>query len=408
MRNADATRVAAVLVLALLATTSVGCGKPNGSDGGTETPADAATGTWTAAGNLANGRTVLAGALLPSGKVLVMGGGDTTHGGLASAELYDPATNTWTAAASMSALRAGHTASTLLSGKVLVTGGISPTSSAPNTNSSTFLASAELYDPGTDQWSAAGSMSTSRVGHTATVLPNGKVLVVGGVPIGMSGVSVSASADLYDPATNTWSAAGSTSVGRSQPTATLLLSGKVLVAGGQDSGGIGLASAELYDPATNTWSAAGSMAHARAQYPATLLSSGKVLAVGGDITSAGTSDAELYDPGTDTWSMAGSLTTIRSAFTATLLPNGQVLAAAGGGPGGDKCAGFIAGQTPLCSAELYDPATNLWTATGSLTDSRGFHYAVRLLTGEVLVAGGDNGDPNLNGGVPTLAELYHP
>jgi hypothetical protein len=400
MRNADATRVAAVFVLALLAATSAGCGT---SHGGTETPADTGTGTWSAAGNLANGRTVLAGALLPSGKVLVMGGGDTTHGALASAELYDPGTNTWNAAASMSALRAGHTASTLLSGKVLVTGGLSPTSSAPNTNSANILASAELYDPATDQWSAAGSMSMPRIGHTATVLPNGKVLVVG-IPTAYP----TQSADLYDPATNTWSSAGSPLVGRSQPTATLLLSGKVLVAGGEDKNGTALASAELYDPATNTWSAAGSMAHQRSQYAATLLSSGKVLVAGGDITSAGTSDAELYDPGTDTWSMAGSLTTIRSAFTATLLPNGQVLAAAGGGPGGDKCAGFIEGKTPLCSAELYDPATNLWTATGSLTDARGFHYAVRLLTGEVLVAGGDNGDPNLNGGVPTLAELYHP
>jgi N-acetylneuraminic acid mutarotase len=249
-------------------------------------------------------------------------------------------------------------------------------------------------------------MSTSRVGHTATVLPNGKVLVVGGVPIGMSGVSVSASADLYDPATNTWSAAASTSVGRSLPTATLLLSGKVLVAGGLDSTGTPLASAELYDPATNSWSAAGSMAHQRSQYCAALLPSGKVLVAGGDV--GGLNGAELYDPGTNTWSVAGSMAQGRTAFTATLLPNGQVLAAAGGGPGGDKCAGFIAGQTPLCSAELYDPATNLWTATGMLTDSRGFDFGVLLQTGKVLVAGGDNGDPNLNGGVPTLAELYHP
>jgi hypothetical protein len=232
-------------------------------------------------------------------------------------------------------------------------------------------------------------MSAARVGHTATLLPNGKVLVVGG---GGAGSIAPASADLYDPATNTWSAAGSLSIGRSQPTATLLLSGKVLVAGGNDTteAGAGLASAELYDPATNTWSAAGSLAHARSQYTATLLSSGKVLVAGGDVT------AELYDPGMNTWSAAGSLATVRSAHTATLLPNGKVLVAAGGGPGG-----------PFNSAELYDPATNLWTATGSLTDARGFHCAVRLLTGEVLVAGGDNGDPNINGGVPTLAELYH-
>src|SRR6266513_2886279 len=155
-----------------------------------------------------------------------------------------------------------------------------------------------------------GSLAMARRGHTATLLPNGKVLVAGGF-IGLIG-SVRAGAELYDPASGTWSATGNLITGRSGHTATLLPSGKVLLAGGGDGNSI-LASAELYDPASGAWSATGSLATGRFSHTATLLSNGKVL-----VAAGGTPDfpdilasAELYDPASGTWSATGSLATAR-------------------------------------------------------------------------------------------------
>jgi hypothetical protein len=181
--------------------------------------------------------------------------------------------------------RAAHTATLLPSGQVLVTGGYDSGGNA--------LASAELYDPVTNTWGAAGPLATARLGHTATLLPSGQVLVAGGVSYGV----FLASAELYDPATNTWGAAGPLATGRVYPTATLLPSGKVLVAGGfgNITGGL-LKVVELYDPATSTWSAAPSLATARENQTATLLSSGKVLIAGGFGASV-LASTELYDPG---------------------------------------------------------------------------------------------------------------
>ena len=144
----------------------------------------------------------------------------------------------------------------------------------------------------TNTWSAAGSLATARLSHTATLLPSGQVLVAGG---GYNG-GVLASAELYDPATNTWSAAGSLATARRLHTATLLPSGQVLVAGGYGNSGIPLGSAELYDPATNTWSAAGSLTTARLYHTATRLPSGQVLVAGGYNGSAALASAELYTP----------------------------------------------------------------------------------------------------------------
>src|SRR6266550_2999128 len=166
---------------------------------------------------------------------------------------------------------------------------------------------------------------------------------------------------------------GSLNIARESHTATLLPNGKVLVAGGRTGAGV-LSSAELYDPASGTWSATGSLNTARRFHTATLLPNGKVLVAGGAILPS----EELYDPASGAWSPTGSLITGRCRHTATLLPNGKVLVAGGQGTGG----------VILSSAEVYDPASGTWSATGSLNTARWFHTATLLPNGKMLVAGG--------------------
>ncbi|WP_217640193.1 IPTL-CTERM sorting domain-containing protein [Paracidovorax valerianellae] len=340
---------------------------------------DPSTNGWSSAGSLGNGRLYHTVTLLPSGKVLVSGGYEDNSGILASAELYDPATNGWSSAANLNSARYLHTTTLLPSGKVLVTGGY---------DNSGGLASAELYDPATNVWSSAGNLTDARAEHTATLLPSGKVLVTGG----NRNSGAVASAELYDPSTNGWSSADSLGTGRLQHSATLLPSGKVLVSGGLGDSGP-LASAELYDPVANGWSTVGSLGTGRYRHTATLLPSGKVLVAGGGGSGVVLASAELYDPVTNGWSSAGNPGTGRQAHTATLLPSGKVLFAGGSGNGG-----------ALASTELYDPATNVWSSAGSLVNARYGHTATLLLTGNVLVTGGnDNNDSSL-----ASAELYDP
>jgi hypothetical protein len=234
-------------------------------------------------------------------------------------------------------------------------------------------------------WSSAGSMSTGREEFTATLLPSGKVLVAGG----LSSSIALASAELYDPATHSWASAGSMAASRYAQTATLLPSGKVLILGGRFSSTGYRAQAELYDPATHSWASAAPMASARGYHTATLLSSGKVLVTGG-VSSTALSSSELYDPATNSWAPATALATARYGHTATLLPSGKVLVAGG------YHGGFPS------SAELYDPATHSWSSAGSLAVARGAHTATLLSSGKVLIAGG------YNGSYLSPAELYDP
>src|SRR5262249_16631652 len=170
-------------------------------------------------------------------------------------------------------------------------------------------------------WTTTGSLATARAAHTATLLPSGKVLVAGG----QDSSDYFSSAELYDPAAATWTATGSLVTARAAHTATLLPSGKVLVAGGADSSDY-LNNAELYDPAAATWTATGSLGTARDWHTATLLPSGKVLVAGGYNGSSALSAAELYDQGLG---FDSSWQPLLTTVSPSILPSGSELTASG-------------------------------------------------------------------------------
>ena len=343
-------------------------------------------GVWTATGDMTTTHAEHTATLLPSGKVLVTGNVASSP----TTDLYDPASGTWTAVANMNAGRNSASASLLTSGKVLVAGGnlannCTTTIFASDTLTVCYAtATAELYTPSGNVWSSAGNLNSARQGQSAVVLSSGKVLVVGGVSDCSTVVYPStesfyctyvANAEIYDPTSNTWSAAGMLATPRRWQTATLLASGKVLVAGGINSNGL-VAAAELYDPANNSWSGAASMNTARGLHTATLLPSGKVYVAGGTGSSGDLATAELYDPVSNTWSAAANMSTARDSHTATVLPSGKVALV-----GGD-------GSSDTTVTDLYDPATNTDTIASSLLEPRSDQTATLLTSGKLLIAGG--------------------
>jgi hypothetical protein len=351
-------------------------------------------------GPMSIGREIHTATRLADGRVLVTGGFDASAAALASAELYDPKTDRFSPTGSMTTARGFQTATLLADGRVLVVGGDSTTWHYLGTR----LASAELYDPVTGTFSATGSLSAAVQEHTATRLADGRVLIAGGNDTDSTAV---ASAEIYDPKTGKFSLTGSMTTPRCGHTATLLADGRVLIAGGHPAGmnngrGDYIASAEIYDPKSGTFSATGSMTTARAWHTATLLSNGRVLITGGTPTaSSSLSSAEIYDPKSGKFSLTGAMADGRMFHTATLLSDGRVLVAGGCANGPN----FFVGNF-LMSAEIYDPKTGEFAATGSMAERRVVQGATLLADGRVLVTAGEGGSDVV---APlATAELFDP
>jgi Kelch motif/Galactose oxidase, central domain len=357
-------------------------------------PAIAATsGIFTPTGSMHVAHTQGRATLLPGGQVLVTGANSGGGASLPSPELYNPAAGTWAVTGQMNTPRIDSTATLLPDGQVLVAGGSGGGSNA--------LSSAELYHPATGTWSVTGSMHQGRsglngAGASATLLPNGEVLIAGGED---ANFNLLASAELYNPATGTFTATGSMTTARVGQSATLLNNGQVLVAGGTGA----TAAAELYNPATGKFTATGSMSAPRGGNVGTLLPDGDVL-----VTGRATTFAELYHPATGQWSNASaglpaciSTMECRLFSTATLLGTGNVLVAGG-------LVGLVSNPQTTATAMLYHPGTNTWTSTGSMTTPRENQTATLLPGGQVLMAGGTNFDHPHAAIFLASAELYTP
>lgn len=273
----------------------------------------------------------------------------------------------------MLAPRSGHTATLLPDGRVLIAGGMR--------RNQDFYRSAELFDPATGKFQPTGEMLVGRVGHVAVLLPSGKVLIAGG----WIGHGNTDEAELYDPATGKFTAMAHMTTKRGRPEATLLRDGNVLITGGgadNDGPGSSITSAEIFDAATLSFRSIGAMHFARIAHSATLLSDGRVLIAGGRGSEVNAS-AEIYDPKTGTFRETGQMITARYKHTAGLLPDGRVLLA-GGSDDRDWHGTFN-------SSEIYDPQGGRFTAASPMNDAR-FKLpaaAVQLRSGQLLIAGGN-------------------
>ena len=370
--------------------------------GGTGTSSGEASG-FVEVGSMAVPRAGHTATVLPNKTVLVIDGGqldiDDLLVSISSAEIFDPSLGTFTPTGSPCIAREFHTATLLANGKVLITGGnefngyptwLTPTSTA------------ELYDPASGSFTSTGNMAVSRSGHTASLLADGQVLIVGGSPAGAP------TAEIYDPNAGLFSVVPGLTEERVGHTATVLPSGKVLIAGGQTgelNGSAVLATAEVYDPEANSFTAINTMNSARTGHTATLLSDGQVLIAGGassaglgtgqiQISSVGLQSTELYDPITETFAAAAPMFTGRLGHTATLTPDGRVLIS-----GGFK--DWTNGYHSYSSAEIFDPTTGSFTIAGQMNVGRFWHSATLLSNGSVLVTGGIGGDQALSS-----AEIY--
>ena len=347
-------------------------------------------GTFTRTGDMTTARAQHTATLLTTGKVLMTGGTQSGgFSGLATAELYDPKSGTFTRTGNMATERRMHTSTLLPDGRVLIAGGYGTAGAALNT--------AELYDPSSGTFTATGTLLTGRGGHTAILLRSAKVLIIGGY--GTNAYPDVAPAEIYDPSSGAFTAAAEY-VGRGGcdfcAPSVLLTDGTVLFPGQHP--------AQVFDSVADSFTPAGMMK--AEQSAATLLTTGRVLFAGGEDFGR-LSSAELYDPDTHTFTAVADMGWRRVWHSLTMLPNGDALAAGGET---ESCSGnacYFAGS--VATAELYDPSSAAFRPTADMTAKREIHTATLLADGRVLIAGGDSyGGIGSYFGSTASAELYTP
>lgn len=351
-------------------------------------------------------RALHAAVALHDGRVLICGGTSNANVGgvLQTAEIYDPIARTFTPTGAMTAARQGHTATVFPDGRVLIVGG------SQNIGFRSELASAEIYDLNSGSFRATGSMTTPREGHTATLLRDGRVLIAGGSP---NGTTTTASAEVYDSRTGSFTAIAPMGVPREAHSATLLKNGRVLMAGGgrggMPGGYIAYETGEIFDPVSNTFSTlAAHMITDRVGLAASLLDDGRVLLAGGKSSKihspfgganlfwlAPLDTAEVYDPESSSFRAVGRMQATHYLGVATKLNNGMVLITGGW----TAIGGTIGG---VRTADLFDPIHNIFSGGGDLHVARLNQTATLLAGGDVMVAGGLDGDGNVT---PTV-EFY--
>ncbi len=345
---------------------------------------------WMPTGSMAGPRRSHTATRLDDGRVLIVGWFSS------QAELYNPATGAFTATGETHDKRLqGSTATRLNDGRVLIVGGrdgkgqpAQPVG-APPLPPLPDLTSAEIYDPAAGTFTPTGNLNTPRAYHTATLLPDGRVLIAGG----QSDPPLVGAVEIYDPATGTFEVAGCLDIERRRHSATLVQNGKVLIAGGSTGVAEAPTEFELYDPELGRTVLEGSCGCG--DLTATALLDGKALIVG----SIG--PAVLYDPSGESFTVTGTMTSARRRPTATLLDDGRVLVAGGFAGEGDYF-------TFIDSTEFYDPGTGTFSVGPSMTTPRLEHTATVLPGGLVLVVGGESGETTWSGGfeLSTAEVLY--
>ncbi|MGN6359460.1 MAG: kelch repeat-containing protein [Thermomicrobiales bacterium] len=343
-------------------------------------------GAWTAAGTMAMPHAQHTATRLADGRVLVAGGNSNGGDITAAAELYDPRTGKWTLTGAMNVPRAEQIALLLGDGQVLVFGGFN----YEQYHNTTQAAGAERYNPATGRWLLTAPPPIELSPFVMTLLADGRVLIIGGPPVGAGPGPHPLQALIYDPEADVWTRAGSPDLANAGA-AIMLYDGQVLVIGeaGQDNNGT--TPTVLYDPATNTWSAGVPLPEARSGYTATRLPNRLVLVAGGVTFQqdghGGTSARPLastfvFDPIANAWSAEKAMNVARTGTVAVSLTDGRVLVI-----GGDDPAGGNQGIT----TEVYDPSTGRWSLAGRLSPVRARFAAAALADGGALITGGDSG-----------------
>jgi hypothetical protein len=345
-------------------------------------------GSFTVTGSLITPRQFHTATLLQNGKVLLAGGISAyspNAPGLSSAELYDPSSGTFSATGKMTVPRVSHTATLLPDGRVLMAGGYSGIAGGSFAGASV---TAELYDPDTGTFTPTSQMSSPRFWHSATLLNNGKVLIAGGYP-----APPVSSAELYDPMTGAFTPTGSMTTPRSQQTVVLLVDGSVLIVPGGD--GADYNSAEIYEPDRQMFHAADwRSADGAVGGSATLLTSGKVL------ITLNISECDWVGTMADSYDSASGDGTLVATANGTCRPSGTLLS--------DGTVLITAGWYVGAVAQTYDESAGTFSRTGDPATARHDHTATLLPDGSVLIAGGSHDDGASCCAPIAAAELYKP